>query len=64
MEKELFFGLGRTWTVALITMLMSSVMAFTGALDIETWKEMMYVSMGIGGVKSTAVGVAKAVKKG
>ena len=61
--EEMFFGLGRTWTVALIMMVMSSVMVFMGKMDVDTWQSMMYASMGMGGIKSTAVGVANAVKK-
>lgn len=56
-SKELFWGLGRTWFVALVIAVMVTVVFLTNKIDSETWVNLLMFALGTGGVKSIAVGV-------
>ena len=62
MNGELW-GLGRTWWVAVILIICSSVMLAMGSLDVGAWKEMVLIAFGVGAAKSTAMGVAGKLKQ-
>jgi hypothetical protein len=48
--------IGRTWLSAMIVWTTATILFVIGKLDIGTWKEISFVSVGIGGLKSTVLG--------
>lgn len=62
MNGELW-GLGRTWWVAVLLIVCSTVMLALGHLDVGTWQEMVLIAYGAGAAKSAAIGVADKLKK-
>jgi hypothetical protein len=58
MEGELW-GLGKTWWMAILLIVVASVMLFTGKFDPDQWKNMVEWIFALAAGKSAAVGVAK-----
>ena len=61
MNGELF-GIGRTYLTAWLVMILATVMAFTGKIEVDTWSMMILTFGGISGGKSIAETIGK--KKG
>jgi len=57
-----FWGIGRTWLVAILILVATSVLTGMGVLDIDSWKEMVKWVFTVAGGKSLAVGVAGKIK--
>ncbi|HET6455552.1 MAG TPA: hypothetical protein VFI02_14195 [Armatimonadota bacterium] len=65
MEDKLFMGLGRTWFVALVLMVLSTLaFIFSDKLSAELWFQIIALAYGGGTVKSTFVGTGAAIANG
>lgn len=62
MNGELL-GLGRTWWMCIIVIVGSMIGLVLGKIDSAMAKELIIWALGVGGLKSTAVGVAGVIKK-
>lgn len=62
--KDELFGLGRTWWMCIIVIVGTMVGMLIGKIDPDMAKEMILWALGVGGLKSTAVGVAGKLKNG
>ncbi len=50
--KEMFGGLGRTWLMAVILMVLSTVLLITGDITATMWTTVISTAMMSGGLKS------------
>ncbi len=62
MKKEMFGGLGRTWSTVLTAVVASTGLFWFDQISVEVWQEMMQWALGSGTVKSTIVGAVTAWK--
>lgn len=58
-----FGGFGRTWWMAIIVIVGSSVLFGFDKIGVDVWKEMVIWSFSAGAVKSAIVGGAQAITK-
>lgn len=60
--KEMFFGLGRTWALAVVVIVGATVMFGIGKVDAGQWQEIIQWVFGLAAAKSAVVGVAGKIK--
>ena len=59
-----FLGIGRTWWMAILLILGTTIMFAMGKLTVEQWQSMVQWAFTIAGGKSAIIGATKAYKNG
>lgn len=62
MNGELF-GIGRTWLVAVLVIVGTTIMFGMNKITADVWKEMTTWALTVAGGKSALVGAVSAIKK-
>ena len=62
MNQELF-GIGRTWLVALVLLVLSTAMLYTDKITTDIWVNIIMFAFGGGTIKSTLIGVSNTLSK-
>lgn len=62
MKKELF-GIGRTWIMALVLVVLATIMLYVGKIDATLWQNMILFAFGGGAAKSIFIGTTSVLKE-